>query len=48
MSRLTKTQWLVLNATADDFEDLERIYRSICLSSQRRDTPFLPRVFLLA
>jgi hypothetical protein len=28
---LTKTQWLALNATADDFEDLEQIYRSINL-----------------
>jgi hypothetical protein len=28
---LTRTQWLVLNATADDFEDLERIYRSLSL-----------------
>ena len=28
---LTETQWLVLNATADDFEDLEQIYRSINL-----------------
>ncbi len=31
MTVLTKTQWLVLNATADDFEDLERIYRSLNL-----------------
>jgi len=39
MTRLTKTQWLVLSATADDFEDLERIYRSICLefSAERYD-----------
>jgi hypothetical protein len=28
---LTKTQWLVLNATADDSEDLEQIYRAINL-----------------
>jgi hypothetical protein len=28
---LSKPQWLVLNATADDFEDLEHIYRSINL-----------------
>lgn len=26
---LTKTQWLVLNATSDDFEDFENIYISI-------------------
>jgi hypothetical protein len=32
MAPLTKTQWLVLNATADDFEDLEQIYRSINLA----------------
>jgi hypothetical protein len=31
MATVTTTQWLVLNATADDFEDLERIYQSICL-----------------
>jgi hypothetical protein len=31
MHPLTRTQWLVLNSTADDFEDLERIYRSISL-----------------
>lgn len=31
MAVLTKTQWLVLNSTADDFEDLEQIYRSINL-----------------
>ena len=39
MSRLSKTQWLILNATADDFEDLEQIYRSICLefSAERYD-----------
>jgi hypothetical protein len=36
---LTKTQWKVLNATADDYEDLEQIYKSICLefSSDRYD-----------
>lgn len=26
---LSRTEWLVLNATADDFENLEQIYRSI-------------------
>lgn len=38
---LTKTQWLVLNATADDFEDLEQIYRSINLEfrSQEDEVP---------
>lgn len=34
---LSKTQWLVLNATADDFEDLERIYRSINLEFVDQD-----------
>jgi hypothetical protein len=29
MRPITSTEWLVLNATADDAEDLERIYRSI-------------------
>jgi hypothetical protein len=31
MIALTETQWLVLNATSDDAEDLERIFRTICL-----------------
>jgi hypothetical protein len=31
MTALTTIQRRVLNATADDFEDLEQIYRSICL-----------------
>ena len=49
MSGLTKTQWLILNATADDFEDLEQIYRSICLdfSADRYDRSD-PRGVLLA
>jgi hypothetical protein len=29
MTQITHTEWLVLNATADDAEDLERIYRCI-------------------
>ena len=39
MNVLTKTQWLILNATADDYEDLEQVYRSIGLefSSERYD-----------
>lgn len=31
MAAITTTQWRVLNATADDFENLEQIYRSLCL-----------------
>jgi hypothetical protein len=31
MPRLTRTEWLVLNSTSDDFESLEQIYRSVCL-----------------
>src|SRR5260370_12185474 len=36
---LDKTAWEVLNATADDCEDLEQIYRQVCLefSSQDRE-----------
>ena len=30
MSTLEKTKWLILNATTDDYEDLEQLYRSIC------------------
>jgi hypothetical protein len=39
MESLTKTQIQILNATTDDYEDLERIYRSICLefSADRYD-----------
>ncbi len=46
MSPLTKTQWLVLNATTDDFENLEQIYRSICLDfSAERYAPSNPGSF---
>jgi len=46
MSPVTKTQWLVLNATSDDFEDLEQIYRSICLEfSAERYDPSDPKSF---
>jgi hypothetical protein len=46
MTALTKTQWLVLNATADDFEDLEHIYRSICLEfSAEKYDPSDPDAF---
>jgi hypothetical protein len=38
MAVLTKTQWLVLNATADDLEDLEKIYRSINLEFCPQDS----------
>jgi hypothetical protein len=31
MMNLTRTQMLVLNSTADDWENLEQIYRSVCL-----------------
>jgi hypothetical protein len=31
MSQLTSTEWLVLNSTADDAENLEQIYRSLAL-----------------
>lgn len=39
MNDVTTTEWLVLNATADDAEDLERIYRSLafeCVSDRDR------------
>lgn len=46
MSPVTKTQWLVLNATSDDFENLEQIYRSICLEfSAERYDPSDPQSF---
>lgn len=46
MNRFTKTQWLVLNTTADDFEDLEQIYRSISLEfSAERYDPSDPESF---
>jgi hypothetical protein len=28
---LTSTEWAILNATADDMENLEQIYRTVCL-----------------
>jgi hypothetical protein len=31
MATLDKTAWEILNATADDQENLEQIYRAICL-----------------
>ncbi|GEM_PF-4451467 len=31
MSAITQDQWLILNAMADDYENLEQIYRLICL-----------------
>lgn len=31
MSPITKTEMLVLNATSDDYENLEQIYRSLAL-----------------
>ena len=31
MNPLTKTQMLILNSALDDWENLEQIYRSICL-----------------
>ena len=30
MREITSTEWLVLNATADDAENLEQIYRQVC------------------
>ena len=30
MKTLTKADWEILNATADDWENLEQIYQSIC------------------
>jgi len=30
MQTLTQLDWEILNATADDWENLEQIYRSIC------------------
>jgi len=39
MASLTTTQQHILNETADDYEDLENLYRSICLefSSENYD-----------
>jgi hypothetical protein len=46
MIELTKMQWLILNATADDFENLENIYRSICLEfSAEKFDPTDPKAF---
>jgi hypothetical protein len=46
MRALNKTQWLILNATADDYEDLEQIYRAICLEfSPERYNPLDPTSF---
>jgi hypothetical protein len=41
MDLLDKTSWEILNATADDCENLEQIYLSICYepSSDRHDHP---------
>jgi hypothetical protein len=35
MTQLTHTEWLVLNATADDAENLEQIYRSVAFECSR-------------
>jgi hypothetical protein len=46
MMSLTKTQWLVLNAATDDFENLEQIYRSVSLEfSSERYNPSDPSSF---
>jgi hypothetical protein len=46
MISLTKTQWLILNSTTDDWENLEQIYRSICLEfSSERYNPSDPNSF---
>jgi hypothetical protein len=46
MSSLNKVQRLILDAAADDFEDLEQIYRSICLEfSPERYDPSDPNAF---
>ena len=31
MDPISRTQWLIMNATSDDYEDLEQIYRSTAL-----------------
>lgn len=46
MGSLNKVQRLILDAASDDFEDLEQIYRSICLEfSPERYDPADPRAF---
>lgn len=48
MVSLNRTHYLVLNATTDDFEDLEQIYRSVCLTfSPERYSPSDPGAFYL-
>jgi len=43
---LTLTQSSILNAVSDDYEDLERIYKSICLEfSSERYNPSDPTSF---
>jgi hypothetical protein len=37
MQKLDKTAWEVLNATADDCENLEQIYRQVCLEFSSAD-----------
>jgi hypothetical protein len=34
MREITPTEWLILNATADDAENLEQIYRSLAFECQ--------------
>jgi hypothetical protein len=34
MRQITPTEWLILNATADDAENLEQIYRSLAFECQ--------------
>lgn len=46
MGSLNKVQRLILGAASDDFEDLEQIYRSICLEfSPERYDPNDPNAF---
>jgi hypothetical protein len=46
MRQITSTEWLVLNATADDVENLEQIYRSLAFeSSEDPDHPSDPHAY---
>lgn len=35
MPALDKIAWEILNATSDDWEDLEQIYQSVCFDCSR-------------
>ena len=43
MESISQAEWEVLNSTADDRENLERIYRMVSRQSQARDVKELPQ-----